>query len=263
MRNKRIPLFIETITFLLFSNIALADETISWQSTLTPPVVLELFTSEGCSSCPPADQWISNWKNNPKLWKEIVPLVFHVDYWDELGWDDPFATASNSQRQRQYRTSHQVRSVYTPGFVVSGSEWKGWFLGKKITETIPAKQGILTFNSRNSSFFANFKPINKDMKPTKLNIAWLASGLTTHVTRGENSNRTLNHNFVVTEHQIYASDHLEWKGKLPELTSKASKSALRNNPQWALVIWVEDKSSPKPIQVVSGWLSPSLPKYAL
>ena len=62
--------------------------------------VIELFTSEGCSSCPPADAWMSQLKNNGELWKGIVPAVFHVDYWDGLGWPDRFAKAEFTQRQR-------------------------------------------------------------------------------------------------------------------------------------------------------------------
>src|ERR1041385_865018 len=64
--------------------------------------LLELYTSEGCSSCPPAEQWMSALKNQPRLWQDIVPIAFHVDYWDRLGWRDPFASKLWTDRQAHY-----------------------------------------------------------------------------------------------------------------------------------------------------------------
>ena len=69
--------------------------------------LVELYTSEGCSSCPPADRWLSGLRRNRGLWQQVVPLAFHVDYWDNLGWRDQFADASWSERQRQYAVQGQ------------------------------------------------------------------------------------------------------------------------------------------------------------
>src|SRR6059036_3501 len=80
--------------------------------------LLELYTSEGCSSCPPAEAWLSKLKDAPGLWRDFVPIAFHVDYWDSLGWKDPFAIKAYSERQRDYAASWRSRSVYTPGFVL-------------------------------------------------------------------------------------------------------------------------------------------------
>src|ERR671937_1167549 len=80
--------------------------------------VIELFTSQGCSSCPPAEAWFSKLKAEPRLWKDFVPLAFHVDYWDRLGWRDPFAAREWTARQYQYSASWKSESVYTPGFVL-------------------------------------------------------------------------------------------------------------------------------------------------
>src|SRR6266576_6091859 len=76
--------------------------------------LLELFTSQGCSSCPPAEAWLSKLKGEPGLWKDFVPLAFHVDYWDRLGWRDPWANKSFSDRQRAYAKQWRSDSVYTP-----------------------------------------------------------------------------------------------------------------------------------------------------
>ena len=88
--------------------------------------LIELFTSQGCSSCPPAEVWLSKLKSEPGLWKNFVPLAFHVDYWDYLGWRDPWATKEFSDRQRNYAEAWRRDSVYTPGFVLNGREWREW-----------------------------------------------------------------------------------------------------------------------------------------
>ena len=89
--------------------------------------LVELFTSEGCSSCPPADRWLSELKHDERIWDRLVPVAFHVDYWDYIGWPDRFATKAFGERQRNYARGGNVASVYTPGFVVHGEEWRGWF----------------------------------------------------------------------------------------------------------------------------------------
>jgi hypothetical protein len=62
--------------------------------------LLELYTSQGCSSCPPAERWLNTYIDNNKLWREVVPVAFHVDYWDYIGWQDTFAAAAYGERQR-------------------------------------------------------------------------------------------------------------------------------------------------------------------
>src|SRR3954470_548589 len=84
--------------------------------------LLELFTSEGCSSCPPAEAWLSKLKTEPQLWRDFVPVAFHVDYWDHLGWRDPFAAKRWTARQSEYSARWKNNSVYTPGFVLDGRE---------------------------------------------------------------------------------------------------------------------------------------------
>src|SRR5437764_14523810 len=84
------------------------------------PVVVELFTSQGCSSCPPADQLVSEIAHDASLRGRVIPLTFHVDYWDRLGWRDPFSSAEWSRRQYAYVHALHVNSAYTPQIVVGG-----------------------------------------------------------------------------------------------------------------------------------------------
>jgi hypothetical protein len=84
------------------------------------PVVVELFTSQGCSSCPPADRLLSRLKRDPRLAGGVIPLAFHVDYWNHLGWSDPFSSARWSQRQTDYAHAFHSNRIYTPQLVVNG-----------------------------------------------------------------------------------------------------------------------------------------------
>lgn len=82
------------------------------------PVLIELFTSQGCNSCPPADAYLGDLARR----KDVVALAFHVDYWDYIGWKDPFADAAWTQRQRQYSRALRTTQIYTPQMVIDGSE---------------------------------------------------------------------------------------------------------------------------------------------
>ena len=93
----------------------------SFESGQRKTHLIELFTSQGCSSCPPAEAWLSKLKSEPGLWKDFVPIAFHVDYWDRLGWRDPFASKDWTARQYQYSENWKSESVYTPGFVLESS----------------------------------------------------------------------------------------------------------------------------------------------
>lgn len=87
----------------------------------TTPVVLELFTSQGCSSCPPADDLIGRIAADPALRGRVLPLTFHVDYWNHLGWRDPFSSAEWSQRQIAYARHFDLAGPYTPQAVIDGT----------------------------------------------------------------------------------------------------------------------------------------------
>src|SRR5438046_1978213 len=81
-------------------------------------VVLELFTSQGCSSCPPADRLLGSYTNQ----ENVIPLSFHVDYWNHLGWKDPFSNAAFSQRQETYANAFASSGVYTPQVIINGQK---------------------------------------------------------------------------------------------------------------------------------------------
>src|SRR5437868_8296991 len=87
--------------------------------------LVELYTSEGCSSCPPADRWLSN-VGKAFATEQVVPLALHVDYWDYIGWKDPFARREFSQRQRRLSQLQRASFVYTPQVLVQGTDFRAW-----------------------------------------------------------------------------------------------------------------------------------------
>ena len=89
--------------------------------------LIELYTSEGCSSCPPADRFVRSLGKQDGLFSAFIPLAFHVDYWDYIGWADPYASPAFSERQRRYAQRQDISRVYTPGFFINGNEWRGFF----------------------------------------------------------------------------------------------------------------------------------------
>jgi len=119
--------------------------------------LIELYTSEGCSSCPPAESWMSRLKDSPGLWKQFVPIAFHVDYWDRLGWRDRFSSQRWTERQRRYASLWQSESVYTPAVVVNGREQRGLPDGS-LSQPNEKQAGVLDVTtSDGKNFSAEFR----------------------------------------------------------------------------------------------------------
>ena len=115
---KKILLFF----VLLISTTALAKEFSSGDKKVN---LIELYTSESCSSCPPAEKWLGNLKSSDKLFKNFIPLEFHVAYWNYLHWKDPFSKEAFSRRQRDYNRVIKA-GVYTPQVIINGVDFRGW-----------------------------------------------------------------------------------------------------------------------------------------
>ncbi len=204
--------------------------------------LIELYTSQGCSSCPPADRWLSQWKQSPRLWKEVIPVAFHVDYWDWIGWQDRFAQPSFAQRQRLHKKQGALKSVYTPGFVVDGREWRGWFRDRTLPG-VHEKQGRLLVNVFESNMRIEFEHVHSEK--LQVHAAVLGFDLQTPVNKGENTNKTLAEDFVVLWYQ-----QQNFKNnvtlQLPDKTQLDSQ-------RLGLVVWVTPQFSSEPIQVVGNW----------
>jgi hypothetical protein len=161
-------------------------------ATLTP--VIELYTSEGCSSCPPADQWLSSLKGKP-----VVAEAFHVAYWDYIGWKDRFAQPVFFSRQKDLAAQNRQSGVYTPQLVRNGRDWHDY---QQVTEPQqPAKARIsLQRVGDTDGFEARVEPVDAQ-------AAWSAywtvteDGHSSRVKGGENAGEFLKHDFVVRQYQ--------------------------------------------------------------
>ena len=167
--------------------------------TFVVPVV-ELYTSEGCNSCPPADRWLSRLKANPN----VVALAFHVDYWDRLGWKDRFASADYTRRQAQQQASNGARFSYTPQIVLDGIDQPRWpslpLPGANRPHSERAASTIditLTRDGDQVNAVVRAKP----GAPQRLAAFWALTedGHRSDVKAGENQGVTLQHDFVVRQ----------------------------------------------------------------
>ena len=210
--------------------------------------LIELYSSEGCSSCPPADAWISSLRTSRRLWKDFVPVVFHVTYWDHLGWKDPLADEAFTSRQYAYAASWGNKSVYTPGFVLDGAEWRGW--GNEPASSDEAA-GVLEARVRGNRVRVTFThPAAKG--PYDVYGARLGFGVSSHVTSGENAGLTLGHDFVTGGMTRAALKERKgsWTGEFPLPSAPRLKTK-----RTGLAVWIVGRDG-RPIQATGGMLLP-------
>ncbi len=179
------------------------------KATYAPVAVLELFTSQGCSSCPSADRLLTETLSEAaKTNKNIIGLSFHVDYWDRMGWKDPFSDHAYTKRQYQYSDHFAQHGVYTPQEVLNGrQEFVGSNRSKQTTAlkdalNQPATASVqLTATAlRNNQLTINYQ-LEGDLTDAVLNIALVSKTTETSVQRGENAGRKLVHDNVVRTFQ--------------------------------------------------------------
>ncbi|MBL8346755.1 MAG: DUF1223 domain-containing protein [Rubrivivax sp.] len=171
------------------------------RSSATPPRVVELYTSEGCSSCPPADAWLSKLKGRA----DVIALGYHVTYWDRLGWPDRFASEAYTQRQYEIAARQGSRSVYTPQVVLDGRDWPAWRGRPGLPQpdaTSPAPEVTLTRES-SGQVLARVSPAAAATPATQLAGYWavIEHQHTSRVRAGENAGETLRHDHVVRLHR--------------------------------------------------------------
>lgn len=213
--------------------------------------LVELYTSEGCSSCPPADRWLSSLLEQETLWSVFVPAAFHVDYWNDIGWPDRFSSPWYSRRQRDYARRGGLRTVYTPGFVLNGREWRGFFRGQDLPMPAREQAGLLSLRiGAERRLHIRYQAAAPLPDSLRLHLALLGFDLSTEVTAGENRGRTLKHDFAVL-----AWRQADLHGQAGLYTGAAQ---LPHSPhaagRTALAAWVSRPGHPAPIQAAGGML---------
>ncbi len=229
------------------------------------PVLVELFTSEGCSSRPPADALLVRLESDqPVEGAEIIALGFHVDYWDYIGWRDRFSSAAYSDRQRDYAEAFRGETVYTPQMIVDGhTEFVGSDARRasaaiqRAALTAKARIELTLSNSRENRVKLEARvsalPVEAE-KGVDLWVAVTESHLTSRATRGENSGRQLNHTAVVREFRRVAQ--LQPGRESTQLFElKLSSDWQRQNLR--AVVFIQERSS----RLITGAAQVRLPAF--
>lgn len=170
--------------------------------------LLELYTSEGCSSCPPADRWLSELRarssqphsSQPRP-QPLVPLAFHVDYWNQLGWPDRFSRPAYSARQRWIAQVNRARTVYTPQFVLDGRDWRPRGGLPPARDQAAAAQLRLELGPASGDRLEvqGEARMHSRMPRAQVYLALYENNLSSRIAAGENAGRLLRHDYVVRE----------------------------------------------------------------
>jgi hypothetical protein len=182
------------------------------------PVVIELYTSQGCSSCPPADAYLGELAQR----RDVLALAFHVDYWNYIGWADPFSSPEATARQRAYARFLNERAIYTPQMVVDGAAHEVGSNRAAVAAAIKAaalqpKISLALVNDDSGGYrIVIGDGADTDASPSEPAIVWLVEYDRTHVTavkRGENTGKTLTEYNIVRAFRPIG----EWDGTATEI----------------------------------------------
>ena len=215
--------------------------------------LVELYTSEGCSSCPPAEQWLSKFMRSPRA--GVIPIAFHVHYWDYIGWKDVYADPRNTERQKAFALVTGARSVYTPQVIVAGNDFRAWHAERAFDEAVRA------VNARKATAAIELTPrrlpdgsiegnasavVSEGAKSLALVVALTQDGITSKPNAGENKGETLAQNFVVR-------DVAEIRGAGP----LAGTFRFTPKPNWqpdrmSVVAYVQDSRTGRVLQALSA-----------
>jgi len=187
---------------MMFINPAVAA-TCSAESGKSRVALLELYTSEGCDSCPPTDQWFNALPQRGYTPQQVLALAFHVDYWNYLGWKDPYAQARFSARQRDASRRNRARVVYTPQLLLDGADYRRSLLGDDLGRRIaagkaPGAQISMTVETGGAQPRLRAR-ISSAGNAAEAFIAIYENNLVSEVAAGENRGKRLHHDFVVRD----------------------------------------------------------------
>jgi hypothetical protein len=212
--------------------------------------VVELYTSEGCSSCPPADAWLSTLRAAHKEGK-VVAQAFHVNYWDYIGWTDRFAAPAYTQRQRELSSRTNLNSIYTPQIAKNGLTVRSYDAKSVVASGEAALANIELQQTEANRFEAK-------ISPSQAGAGWSAYFTVTEhehvsrVTKGENQGETLKHDFVVRQYvplgQFFGAQTLKFSSLAP--TAMQGKETGKTHPRQINLV-VTDNKSGKTLQALS------------
>ncbi len=234
-----------------------AENSCSVKSNPTITPVIELYTSEGCSSCPPADRWLSKYAQHAK--SKVNFLAFHVDYWDEIGWPDRFANHRYTERQRLRVQQNGSNTIYTPQVMISNNSRVSWHTAgesERLTNQISAQIALANISMHVQATGSQFQTALKITAPHAIaNTQWYFAvyqdGLQSKVIAGENQGLTLNHDRVVRQ---WLGPYALPGGASNKVINIALPDPLKRN-QTGFMVLIENSENGKLIQSLSLPLS--------
>jgi len=239
------------ILLFMFLSVSWVQAEVIISSPNTQVSLLELYTSEGCSSCPPADKYLSELKSHPGLWTSVIPVAFHVDYWNYIGWQDRFSSPEYSARQRRYAHTKNLKTVYTPGFLLNGEEWRSFFGLRKLSVDSDEQVGSLKLHINDMELKTEYVPV-KNLKDKKLILNIVVSGfdIKTDVRSGENHGKELKHDFTVLGYKTIPL----YKNETGYAVMTELPDIIETAPRMAVTAWINKENDMTPMQAVGGWL---------
>ena len=197
------------------------------------PVVVELFTSQGCVSCPPADEFFASLTKD----KRVIALSLHVDYWDYIGWEDSFGSAAFTERQKEYARTIGSRTIYTPQFIIGGVERIEGFdpeaTLKALADHVAAKSPVTLVVTREGDNLVIRAKADPPLEaPARVELARYMPDATVDIERGENAGKIVTYRNIVTEWESLG----DWAGQEP---LEVSIPITGSNPA---VVFIQDVS---------------------
>jgi len=252
------------VLFLLPLSVLAVDNTTKTATKIVKSPVnrvafLELYTSEGCSSCPPADRFLSALKTADISDKQLIPVAFHVTYWDYIGWKDPFADKQYDQRQRELAHKSRKKSVYTPQFMLSGKDYRTYanfnedvnkLTSQKATVDLELSAQILSGAGINEQLQLNLKTdiSSSEIKEVGFYLVVIENNLVSEVKDGENDGKRLQHDYVVRQylgpHFSKKSENLSEQEYTVELASQWKRQDL------SIIAFAENSHTGEVLQAV-------------
>lgn len=220
------------LIFVVFAHPALARE---GKLRCEPIAVLELFTSQGCASCPPADKLLSELSKRDNL----ITLAYHVDYWDYIGWRDTFADAAFTKYQRDYAAAHKSERIYTPQLVINGTKDVVGSRKQQVQDALAQAKLNLPIDLTTKDSMLNVKIAgNAKFKDAVVWLVTYKSEASVDIKRGENSNRRLDYTQIVTSRQILGM----WDAQSGSEIRLPLVDVLRNHSDGAAIIVQQDEN---------------------
>ncbi|NRA66741.1 MAG: DUF1223 domain-containing protein [Pseudobacteriovorax sp.] len=234
---------------LIFSCVFIWGGSSAFAKTYKPINLIEVFTSQGCSSCPPAEDWNYQLKAHPSKFETFVTVEFHVDYWDYLGWKDRFSQSIFSKRQREYARQGYVNVVATPTVLLNGSPYRDWRRSKHPPKDKQRFPG-LEISREGDILKVSWQGNATGSRSFDLWGSLLSGSNKDRISKGENAGRTLHHHHAALgldkSKLVYNKKSQRYEGKIKLVRSEASV------PAEAFALWVSPKDKNGPIVAAGG-----------